>query len=102
MSSALALEYRKSCSQIPGLKEAQLRAASTGKANKVTQDLIRITGESSKRVTTDTLEDEVNRQPFGAARPLRLNANPAERELRLFSDSDVCVDCNSDERQDNV
>lgn len=100
MSSALALEYRKSCSQIPGLKEAQLRAASTGKANKVTQDLIRITGESSKRVMTDTLEDEVNR--FGAARPLRLNANPAERELRLFSDSDVCVDCNSDERQDNV
>ena len=54
------LEYRKSCSQIPGLKEAELRAASTGKAIKVTPDLIRITSESSKRAMTDTLEDGVN------------------------------------------
>jgi len=62
---------QKSCGQIPGLKEAQLRAASTGKANKVTQGLIRITGESSERVMTDTSGDGVNRQAFVAAQPLR-------------------------------
>jgi hypothetical protein len=53
------------------LKEAQLRAASTGKANKVTHDLVIITGETSERIMTDTLKDGVNRQPFGAAQPIR-------------------------------
>lgn len=64
MSSALALEYRKSCSQIPGLKGAQLRVASTGKANKVTQDLIRITGESSERVMIRWSNHSVRLGPF--------------------------------------
>jgi len=66
--TSFALQYRKSCSQTPGLKEAQLCAASTG--NKVTRDLIRVAGESPERVTTYPLEGDVNWQPFGAARPL--------------------------------
>ncbi len=50
------------------LKRSTTPLTFTGKVNKVTQDSIRITGGPSERVMTDTLEDGVNLQPFGAAR----------------------------------
>jgi hypothetical protein len=118
MSPALALEYKKSYSQFPGLIKTQHRAASTGEANKATQGLIHITGESSECDMTDTLEDKVNRQPFSAASCCRIkNSNKIygfpvnmeqipkvsmqvwRKELRSCSeDSDACVHCDSDER----